>query len=230
MPNSVKLIPDEKWKKQREGAWKAIMDADYEKAIKILAPVYGKYPQDFRVIYFYASTLADYGESMPENERKRLKKRGCDLLRGLLRRLRGRSRELSYATRNEYYYHSAHPDKQYHLGLERVRAGDKHGYYSQGVGAACHAYVQAKRGRGYLAEMWAKRAIRAWENYFKFKADYYNAYVHYALALGIMERYGEMEAALAKSAKLSGKPRSYREFEEVRCNISAISKVGETEK
>jgi len=56
-----------------------------------------------------------------------------------------------------------------------------------------------------------------------FKADYYNAYVHYALALGILGRNGDMETALAKSARLSGKPRSYREFEEIRRNITSLS-------
>lgn len=225
MRKKIKIITDAEWKAPRDTAWKAIMDADYGKAIKLLAPVYRKYPQDFRVIYFYASTLADYGEGRPENERKRLKKRGCYLLCGLLKRLRGVSRELGYSTRNEYYYHSAQHDKQYHLGLERVRAGEKSGYYSQGVGAAWHAYGHAKNGRQHFAEMWAKRAIRAWENYFKFKADYYNAYVHYALALGILGRTKDMEAALAKSARLSGKPKSYREFEEIRGNISAVNKA-----
>lgn len=220
-----KRISDEEWKGLRDGAWKAIMDADYGKAIRILAPVYKKYPRDFRVINFYASTLADYGECRPENERRRLKKRGCELLYGLLMRLRGMSRELGYSTRNEYYYHSAQHDKQYHLGVECVRAGEKRGYYSQGVGAAWHAYGHARNGRTALAEMWAKRAIGAWGNYFKFKADYYNAYVHYALALGIMGRVKEMEEALGKSAKLSGKQKSYREFTEVRSNISRLPKA-----
>lgn len=225
MQNKGKKISDEEWKGPRDGAWRAIMDADYQKAIKILTPVYEKYPRDFRVINFYASTLADYGECQPENERKRLKKRGCELLYGLLKRLRGMSRELGYSTRNEYYYHSAQHNKQYHLGVECVRAGEKRGYYSQGVGAAWHAFGHAKNGRNSLAEMWAKRSVVAWKNYFKFKADYYNAYVHYALALGILGRTKDMEDALAKSAKLSGKPKSYREFEEVRGNISLLKKV-----
>lgn len=225
MHNNDKRISEEEWKSSRDGAWKAIMDADYGKAIRILTPVYKKYPCDFRVINFYASTLADYGECQPESEKKRLKKRGCELLRGLLKRLRGMSRELGYSTRNEYYYHSAQHDKQYRLGVECVRAGEKRGYYSQGVGAAWHAYGHARNGRKYLAEMWAKRAIRAWENYFKFNADYYNAYVHYALALGIIGRIKDMEESLVKSAKLSGKPKSYREFAEVRDNIFLLIKA-----
>lgn len=131
MNKTFKKISDMEWEKPRDSAWKAIMRADYGNAVRILAPLYRKYPDDFRVINFYASTLADYGECLPDKEKK-LKRRGCELLRGLLRRLRGKNKELGYSTRNEYYYHSAQYDKQYRLGLECVRTGEKRGYYSQG--------------------------------------------------------------------------------------------------
>ncbi len=36
MQNKGKRISDEEWQGHRGGAWKAIKDADYEKAIKIL--------------------------------------------------------------------------------------------------------------------------------------------------------------------------------------------------
>lgn len=224
MKQNIKKISDAEWKKARDGAWKAIMDADYKKAVSFLTPAYKRYPKDFRVINFYASTFADYGESQPEAKRRALKRRGCKLLFGLLRRLHGVSRELSYSTRNEYYYHSAQHDKQYRLGLESVRAGSKWGYYSQGVGAAWHAYSHASKGCKYFAKLWAKRAVRAWENYFKFKADYYNAYVHYALALGILGRKVDMEAALKKSGRLSGKPDSYQEFRDIKKKVSRLKK------
>lgn len=230
MQNKGKRITDDEWLKPRDRAWKAILNGDYEKAVRIVAPFYERYPADPRVIYYYASTLADYGESRRPEERKQLKRLCCKLLRGLLRRMRGMSSALGYSARNEYYYHSAQYNKQYHLGVERVLAGEKSGYYSQGVGAAGHAYGHAIKKRRRFAGIWAKRAINAWEQYFKFRPDYYNAYVHYALALGIMGRFNDMEAALAKSARLSGKPRSYREFTEVRRNISAIGKAGETGK
>jgi tetratricopeptide (TPR) repeat protein len=220
--SSFKKIPDEEWTKAREGAWKAIMAADYEKAMRFLTPVYKKYPKDFRVINFYASTLADFGELQPETKKKAFKKRGCYLLFGLLKRLRGVSRAWSYNTRNEYYYHSAKFDKQYSLGCESVKCGEKSGYYSQGVGAAWHAYGHARKGCRRFAVLWAKRSVMAWENYFKFKADYYNAYVHYALALGILGRIIDMEAALKKSAKLSGKPASYPEFKDIRDKIADL--------
>ncbi|MBI4350046.1 MAG: hypothetical protein HY550_01285 [Elusimicrobia bacterium] len=164
MKTDHSIIPDAEWQKPRDNAWKAILAADYKKAIWILTPVFKKYPGDFKVIYFYASTLADYSEFQPPKRRKALKAQGCKLLLGLLKRMRGISRPLAYATRNEYYYHSGKFDRQYALGAERVKAGDKHGYYSQGVGSAWHAYGHARKGRRHLAGLWAKRAVRAWES------------------------------------------------------------------
>jgi hypothetical protein len=216
-------IPDEVWQGPRDTAWKAIQVADYRKAIGILSKVYRKYPKDSRVVSFYASTLADYGYALPPKKAEALRKRACALLQGLLCRLRGVPFNLAYSTRNEYYYHSRQHDKQYHLGVEIVERGERRAYYSQGVGAAWHSYPHAKAGRWHLAKLWAKRAVRAWENLFKFSDKYYNSYVHYALALGILGRAKEMDAALLRSARLSGKPKSYREFTEVREKIAALA-------
>jgi len=222
MKNDLRAIPDAEWQGPRDTAWKAIQVADYRKAIGILERVYRKYPKDNRVISFYASTLADYGYSLPPARQEALRKRACILLKGLLTRLRGANPRLAYSARNEYYYHSRQHDKQYRLGVEIVQKGNRHAYYSQGVGAAWHAYPHAKAGRWYLARLWARRAVLAWESLFKFHDKYYNSYVHYALALGILGRTKEMEAALARSARLSGKPKTYREFTEVRDKIAEL--------
>lgn len=217
-------MPDEAWQALRKAWWKSITDADYKKAFRLITPAHKKYPNDYKIIYLYASTLADYGETFGAAKKAAYKRQGCVLLAGLLKRLHGVDRAWAYSTRNEYYYHSEQFNKQYALGVERVAEKDKGGYYSQGVGAAWHAYGLAVKGRQYSAWFWAKRAVRAWENFFRFKADYYNAYVHYALALGILGRTDAMEAALDKSAGLSGKSRSYREFREVRENIAGLDK------
>lgn len=222
MKNKYQPITDEEWQGPKNAAWKAIQAADYRKAINILARVYKKYPKDSRVVSFYASTLADYGYSLPKVKQEALRKRACILLKDVLGRLRWASRDLAYSTRNEYYYHSRQHDKQYHLGVEFVKAGVKRAYYSQGVGAAWHAYPHAKAGRWYLARLWAKRAVRAWENLFRFHDKYYNSYVHYALALGILGRMKDMDGALARSSRLSGKSKSYHEFRDVREKVSEL--------
>lgn len=224
MKKKTCVISDKEWQGPRDTAWKAIQVADYLKAVTILRGVYRKYPKDSRVVSFYASALADYGYSVPPAKQEVLRKKACALLKGLLPKIRLANMPLGYSTRNEYYYHSRQYDKQYHLGVEVVKRGEKRAYYSQGVGAAWHAYSHAKAGRWHFARLWAKRAVRAWECLFKFNDKYYNAYVHYALALGILGRDKELDAALKRSARLSGKPDSYQEFTDIRDKVYKLKR------
>jgi hypothetical protein len=210
------------WAKLYGVAWKAVEDADYKKAIDTLAPAYKRYPGDFKVVKTYAMALGDYADGLNGHKGRILKRRACAILGGLVRRLGGIRWEWNISTRNEYYYHSGQYKKQYLLGVESAAGGHGWGYYGQGVGAANFAYECAVRGRTIAARFWAGRAIAAWESFFKFKADYYNAYVHYALAFGVLGQLEKMEAALKKSATLSGKPSNYREFQEVKEKISQL--------
>lgn len=220
------MMPWLDWSKTYKAAWKAVEDADYQKAMDVLTPVYKRYPRDFRVGKTYAMALGDYAETLSGERRKRLKRRSCAMLGKLVKKLGNARWRLNISTRNEYYYHTGQFRKQYGLGLEAVTGGEQGGHYGQGVGAANYAYEHALKGQSRLAALWAEKAIAAWEAFFKFKDDYYNAYVHYALALGILGRAKEMKAALKKSAKLSGKPDSYREFAEVREKISKLGESG----
>jgi len=160
--------------------------------------------------------LGDYADTLTGARQKMLKQRSRAMLGGLVKRLQSIRWEWNISTRNEYYYHSSQFKKQYELGLESAEGGGQWAYYSQGVGASNYAYELAANGRARLAALWADRAVAAWGNFFRIKDNYYNAYVHYALALGILGRAKEMESALTRSAELSGKPESYREFREVR--------------
>jgi len=227
LPNTVLtdppgIMPQLEWLESYKKIWKAVEDAEYGRAMSLLTPLYRKYPRDFKVAKTYAMALGDYAEILGGARGKALKARSRAMLRGLLRKLGNVRWEWNIAARNEYYYHTGQFRKQYFLGREAAAGGHNWGYYGQGVGAANYAYAHAEGGRRGLAEMWARRAVEAWENFFKYKADYYNAYVHYALALGILGRPGEMEAALKKSARLSGKPDSYREFDGVRAKVSEL--------
>lgn len=189
-----------------------VHQADYSQALTTCLHGRRKWPEDFKIQSAYASVLGDRAEDLPPERRQRLKRKAAGLLKGLLPRLREVSALESLRTRNEYYYHSEQFLKQYQLG----RAYGVRGLYSQGVGAAWHAKRLAEEGRKMSARRWAERSIEAWERYFKVRPDYYNAYVHYALVLGILSRLPEMEKALEKSTALSGRPASYREFQEVR--------------
>lgn len=220
--NTPGVIPYLEWVAAYNKMWKAVTDADYKKAIDVLTPLYRKYPRDFKVVKTYAMVLGDYADGLTGGLRPKLKRKSLAILRKLTGKLGNVRWEWNISTRNEYYYHSGQFRKQYELGLESAAGGHKWGYYGQGVGAANYAYEHAAAGRRGYAAVWARRAISSWENFFTFKDDYYNSYVHYALAFGILGQLKEMEAALMKSAALSGKPRSYREFAEVREKISKL--------
>jgi hypothetical protein len=216
------IMPTSDWMERYKRIWKAVEDADYGRAMALLTPLYKKYPRDFKVAKSYAMVLGDYAETLDGARGKELKTRSRAMLRGLMRKLGNIRWEWNISARNEYYYHTGQFRKQYLLGLEAAAGGHNWGYYGQGVGAANYAYHHAAAGHVKPAAFWARRAVAAWEKFFLFKADYYNAYVHYALALGIMGRLKDMEAALRKSALLSGKPDSYREFFHVRAKVSGL--------
>ena len=114
--------------------------------------------------------------------------------------------------RNEYYWFSRQPHKQYRLGLERVKAGEKSSYYSQGVGAEQVAKNYALRGRKALCLRWAKKSEKAWLNYFKVMPDWYNSYLFYAASLGYQGKIAEMDKAFATGAKIAGKTKKWKEI------------------
>jgi len=73
------------------------------------------------------------------------------------------------------------------------------------------------------AKTWANRSIKASDIYFEVDKKYYNPYVHYALAWGILGDKNKMMKALVTSSKRCGKAMSYKEFQEV------IDEVGKLE-
>ncbi len=60
-----------------------------------------------------------------------------------------------------------------------------------------------------------QKALVALAQYFSYENDYYNSYVHYALALEIIGYKEEMMRALQLSASIINRDLSYHEFKEV---------------
>ncbi|MFC1522768.1 hypothetical protein ACFL6Y_10195 [Elusimicrobiota bacterium] len=207
----------------QEQARKFVWKAKYTKALRTVQDGLSRWSDSFLLRSAYASILGDYAEELPPTRHKTCKQKACKLLRHLLLRHRGVDPQLIYRTKNEYYYHSGQFKKQYLLGTRNASA---RGRYSQGVGAAQYARILAEQKRMRSAFFWAQRAIRSWERFFKTTPDYYNAYVHYALALGIVGQINDMNAALRKAGKLSHQPQAYREFKEVRDAIKKIHSGG----
>jgi len=196
---------------------KFVYRAEYIKALQYANYVLKKFPNNFKLKVNYASILGDAAEMLSPVKRAEQKKKSIEIMRKLLSEARWhqKSREL-YVLKNEYYWQTAQHFKQYQLGVREVRASNSSGgYYSQGVGAAWHAYFLAKRGQLKRAIYWAKISINAWKNYNKHVPQYYNQYVHWALAYGILNQQKQMMSMLKMAAKLSKKSLNYREFQEI---------------
>lgn len=107
-----------------------------------------------------------------------------------------------YLFLNEYYYRYKLHQEQYENGLSAIEWYAIHakeqlfrGYYFQGVGAANYAKQLIQKGEKELACEYADKAIISWAQHFSHKNDYYNSYVHYGLALGILGHEQEMMRA-----------------------------------
>lgn len=216
-------LPEAERQRVRRDVSAHVHRADYGAALKAAAQWRRRHPGDFSVAAHYASVLGDYAEQFSSAKRRRLQARSVRLMRGLLLRTACRPHpRVVGMLKNEYYWQTKQRRRQYELGVGEARRGYKGGYYSQGVGAAWHALELARHGRRSHARRWADRAVTAWKRYEKAVPDYYNQYVHRALAEGVRGRPGDMEECLRRGAKLAGKPLGYREFAEVREAVASL--------
>lgn len=147
-------------------------------------------------------------------------------LRKLLYRLRGMSETLRRSIRNEYYWFSAQPYKQYLLGIEVVKTGQiRNGNYSKGVGAVMLAKKYALAGKKSRALKWAKKSESAWLKFFKEDSNWHNSYFFYAWALGFQNRIEEADQAFFKSAKIAGKFKNWKAIIKDRKEMMVVHKA-----
>lgn len=181
-----------------------------------------KHPDDSDAKYYYAVLLGDCQDGLSAGRIEMNRKASVRLLKPLMRRLRHFDPATRLRIRNEYYWFSRQPRKQYLLGLESgVRFERWKGNYSQGVGAAWYSLSLAQHGREAAARRWALLSEKAWRRYLKHER-YYNAYVHLGLALGVLGRMTEMEKSFRIGAKIAGRTAQYHEFEEIRGLVSRL--------
>lgn len=206
--------------------WDFIKKAEYKNATKHAKLGLKMFPDDTIAAFNYYSIMADYALSKETKEFKQMHKEATLGMKKLFKRTSGRgiSRNFKNLMKNEYYYQTKQYKKQFYLGVNLYkRHGDKHDMYSAGVGAANLALKFARLKNKKMADLWAKKSVESWEVYFEINKTYYNPYVHYALALGILGRKKEMMKSLKTSSKLCKKPMSYKEFAETIKWVSEIS-------
>jgi len=208
--------------KKRKTIFELIKKADYKKALDLAAKLANENKDCVFAQATYASVLGDFAEFNDTTNSKSLKKKAAKLLYKLTRRLKNQDIKTVGYVRNEYYYHSGQFKKQYELGCELARRGATYPYYTQGVGASNYAYQLALKRQFVKARKWAKKAVQAWKKEIRSRPDYYNSYVHYALALGISGNTKKASEALIIAERLSGKNKDYIEFRAVRDRLKAL--------
>ena len=214
-----------KRRKWNEDCWKFIKKAEYLKATRHAKLGLKHFPDDTIASFNYYSVMADYALSKKTKAFKEMHKEAVLGMKKLFKKTSGRgiSKIFKMIMKNEYYYQTKQFKKQFYLGVHSYkRSGDKYDMYSAGVGAANYALELANKHNKRMAFLWAKKAIESWEIYFEINKNYYNAYVHYALAFGILGEEKKMMKALKTSAKLCKKDLSYREFTETIEAVKAI--------
>ena len=214
---SENMNRNDEYKKHREQVIRAVKKADYAKAYKLAKHAYKTFPDvPFSEVDFY-TVAADYAAICGGVKGKKLHTESVMGLRSVMRKLMRFEPYQRNILRNEYYFQTRQFKKQYELGIEEYKSTKSYrAFYSSGVGAAWYANEMFKKGQVRRSQSWAQKSVEAWEQFFKHRKNYYNPYVHYALALGFLGRAKEMEASLAKAQKLSRKPKNFSEFKEVR--------------
>ena len=154
-----KLAPtDEEMNRWRKKFRQLSNSARYREAHELSKKLVKQYPSVILFAYYEAVMTAEQEVGFSKAQVKARQKLAAKKLRKLLYRARAMTLGQRNSMRNEYYWFSRQPHKQYRLGLERVKAGEKSSYYSQGVGAEQVAKNYALRGRKALCLRWAKKS------------------------------------------------------------------------
>jgi hypothetical protein len=208
-----------------------ITKAHYQQALKIAVSSLKKYPNNFLLQTYFAMVLGDYTMQINGPLKQPMLEKSKTVFKKLMNEVNTQPLGMLFYFKNEYYARFAEYKAQYENGVARVNAywGTKDwlakgvgyyplgmgGYYSQGVGASNYAYELYRKGNKKLAQWYAQKALVAWAQCFSYDNSYYNAYVHYALALGVLGNKQEMLRALQRSADLIHQDLNYPEFKKV---------------
>lgn len=198
-----------------------VMACDYEKALEIILLGIEQFPHSFRLQHWFATLLGDHSENFTEIVKENMEKKSKECFIKLMNEIEDQEISDIYRFKNEYFFRFADFKNQYQNGIEMVSYCNEkslsvvNGYYYQGVGAAYYSKQLLIENEKELALEYAQKSLAAWEHYFSYENDYYNSYVHYALALGILGYSQKALQALQHSAQLISRDLTYHEFTEV---------------
>lgn len=205
-------------------AFQKVIEGNYEASLSMVLEGIEMFPSNFILQANLASLLGDYAGSFSGALHGAMINRSQQIFNKLMSEVEGQHPADVFYLKNEYFFRFRLYKEQYELGLEKIayyQGTEKWNscasscYYTQGVGAAQYARELLLKGNKSLAFDYAQKAIIAWAQHFSYSNSYYNSYVHYALALGILGYKDEMMKALQRSADLIKKDLSFNEFREV---------------
>lgn len=204
-------------------AFKQVMNCNYEAALSIILDGLEQLPHNFALQSDLAAIIGDYSETCSGEVKALLAQKSHELFDTLLEVAEKQPKYRKYQFKNEYFFRFAQYKNQYKNGLdliaqsplEEIASTNGKGYYYQGVGAARYAMQLLAENNSSVAHEYAQNAIVSWAQYFSYENDYYNAYVHYAIALGVLGYKEEMMRALLRSASFINKDLTYFEFKDV---------------
>lgn len=203
-------ITEKEIEKYRIKLRKLSNSAQYAKAYQFAKSLTKKYPQVLLFAYYEAVMTAEDDVNFTSKQVQLRYQLAAKKLKFLLKRTRGVSLVLRKSLKNEYYWFSKQPYKQYLLGVKEEKLGAKRGgYYSQGVGAAQLAKNYGLSGKKKLALRWAKKSEQAWLKFFKLDANWSNSYFFYAMSLAYQDRLKDCDKAFAKAARIAKKPKNW---------------------
>ena len=194
---------------------------NFKKAYALSFKLTKQYPDVIMFQYLEAVFTAEDTRHLSKSEKDKKYSLAAKKLKALLPKLRNVDASLRKSIRNEYYWFSQQPYKQYLLGVECNKNG-QNGYYSIGVGASKLALKYGRQKRKTLCFRWAKISEKAWLHFFKSNPNWFNAYYFYAVALGLQGRNIEMNEALKKGSKISGIPLDNKMFQEAIREVESV--------
>lgn len=146
-------------KAEREKISAFVMRAQYKKAFLLAEKTLEKHPSNRFAIYKFAVALGDSESFVSKPQHLKNQKSAAKILKKVLRKTRGVDPRWVKVWRNEYYWFSKQPYRQYRLGIDHVKSQGKGSYYSAGVGAATLAHKLYGKNQFTRGKRWAKKSI-----------------------------------------------------------------------
>jgi hypothetical protein len=208
--------PDQKWKDAfLESLQGPVLRGDYRTALKLAKSGMKLYPDEFLCRYQYAKLLGDFADELPPAQRKKLKCESIDILRPLLRRLRGVSVGARFGTCLNFYYQSEDFFGMYAFSQRFKKFDSQKGLYGQGLAAGLIAFQNYEKKKSARAKTWAQKSVKAWAKYHLAKDSYYFAHYSVAKSYALAGENQKAMKHLNRAAKLAKRPISDWEFADI---------------